>query len=82
MKIAIIPGAFFPDPGGAQVQAHNLANKLCESHCSTDVILLNKTNIIKKKYNIIYLNKLLIDIVFIFHYYLKIDLTFFFRILF
>ena len=77
MKIAIIPGAFFPDPGGAQVQAHNLANKLCESHCSTDVILLNKTNIIKKKYNIIYLNKLLIDIVFIFHYYLKIDLTFF-----
>ena len=76
MKIAIIPGAFFPDPGGAQVQAHNLANKLCESHCSTDIILLNKTNIIKKKYNIIYLNKLLINIVYIFHYYLKIDLTF------
>ena len=26
MKIAYLPGAFFPDPGGAQVQAHNLAN--------------------------------------------------------
>ena len=30
MKIAIVPGAFFPNPGGAQVQAHNLANKICE----------------------------------------------------
>ena len=28
MKIAIVPGAFFPNPGGAQVQAHNLANKI------------------------------------------------------
>ena len=76
MKIAIIPGVFFPDPGGAQVQAHNLANKLCERNCSTDIILLNKTNIIKKKYNIIYLKKILINTVFIFHYYLNIDLTF------
>lgn len=30
MRIAIVPGAFFPDPGGAQVQAHNLSNFLCE----------------------------------------------------
>ena len=48
MKMAIIPGTFFPDPGGAQVQAHNLANKLCETGNSTDIILLNKTDIIKK----------------------------------
>ena len=57
MKIAIIPGAFFPDPGGAQVQAHNLANKLCVSNYQTDMILLNKSNIIKKKYNIIYIKQ-------------------------
>ena len=82
MKIAIIPGAFFPDPGGAQVQAHNLANELCVSNYQTDMILLNKSNIIKKKYNIIYLNKILINIIFIFHYYLRIDLTFFLQIYF
>ena len=48
MKIAIIPGAFFPNPGGAQVQAHNLANKLCETNNQADIVLLNKTNIVKK----------------------------------
>ena len=29
MKIAYLPGAFFPDPGCAQVHAHNLANIMC-----------------------------------------------------
>ena len=28
MKIAFISGVFFPLPGGAQVQTHNLANSL------------------------------------------------------
>ena len=76
MKIAIVPGAFFPDPGGAQVQAHNLANKLCEKSNKADVILFNKTNIKKKKYNIFYLNKYLVNVTYIFHYYLNIDITF------
>ena len=39
MKIAIIPGAFFPNPGGAQVQAHNLANKLCEKNNKVDILI-------------------------------------------
>lgn len=82
MKIAIIPGAFFPDPGGAQVQVHNLANKLYEKNNKTDVILFNKTNIKKKKYNIFYLNKCLINIIYIFHYYLNIDITFILKIYF
>ena len=30
MKIAYLPGTYFPDPGGAQVQVHNLANRLIE----------------------------------------------------
>ena len=60
MRVAIVPGAFFPFPGGAQVQAHNIANKLCEKKYPTDIILLNETNIIKKKYNIVYLSKILI----------------------
>ena len=79
MKIAIIPGAFFPNPGGAQVQAHNLANKLCEKNNKVDILLFNKTNIKKKKYNIFYLNKYLVNITFIFYYYLNIDITFFLK---
>ena len=37
MKIAFVSGVFFPQPGGAQVQTHNLANQLVEEgnmiHC-------------------------------------------------
>ena len=37
MKIAFVSGVFFPQPGGAQVQTHNLANQLIENgknvHC-------------------------------------------------
>ena len=49
MKIAIVPGAFFPNPGGAQVQAHNLANKICEKKHNAEMVLLDKTTIKKKK---------------------------------
>ena len=45
MNIALLPGVFFPQPGGAQVQTHNLANKLVKKGHKVDVILLNKTNI-------------------------------------
>ena len=38
MKIAIIPGVFFPQPGGAQVQTHNLANKLVQMGHDVDVL--------------------------------------------
>ena len=48
MKIALIPGVFFPQPGGAQVQTHNLANKLVQMGHEVDVILLNRTNIKNK----------------------------------
>ena len=46
MKIAYIPGVFFPNPGGAQVQVHNLANIMNKEKNDADVLLLNKTNII------------------------------------
>ena len=69
MKIAIIPGAFFPDPGGAQVQAHNLSNIFNKKKIQSDILLLNKTNIKKKNYKIKYLNKFIINLVFIFDYY-------------
>ena len=77
MSIAYLPGAYFPDPGGAQVQVHNLANIMSEDKINVDVLVLKKTNIKKTNYNIIYLNKYLINIIFIFHYYFKINLGFF-----
>jgi len=80
MKIAIIPGAFFPDPGGAQVQAHNLSNIFNKKKIQSDILLLNKTNIKKKNYKIKYLNKFIINLVFIFDYYLNINLSFLLKI--
>ena len=44
MNIALLPGIFFPQPGGAQVQTHNLANKLVRKGHKVDVLILNKTN--------------------------------------
>ena len=45
MRIAYVPGVFFPDPGGAQVQAHNLANIMNKNPIKADILLLNKSNI-------------------------------------
>jgi glycosyltransferase involved in cell wall biosynthesis len=76
MKIAYIPGTFFPSPGGAQVQIHNLANIMCEDKHQADVLLFKKTNIKNKKYKINYLNSLIINFVYLCNYYLKIDISF------
>jgi len=75
VKIAILPGAFFPDPGGAQVQAHNLANFFQKKHL-VDVFLLKKTNIIKNKYKIKYINKYIVNLTYIFKYYFNINASF------
>lgn len=74
MNIAIIPGTFFPDPGGAQVQAHNLANQLKNEKINVDIYLFKKTNIKKKKYKIFIFNKIIINFVFFLNYYLNIHL--------
>ena len=68
MKIAYLPGAFFPNPGGAQVQVHNLANVMNDNNNKADVLLLNKTNITKKRYKINYLNKFVINFLYFFDY--------------
>ena len=64
MKIAFISGVFFPIPGGAQVQIHNIANKLFKLGCDVKLLIYNKTNIKNNNYNIILLNKFLLNIVF------------------
>ena len=42
MKIAFIPSTYFPFIGGAEVQTHNLANKLIELGVEVDLIHLEK----------------------------------------
>ena len=77
MNIAFISGVFFPVPGGAQVQIHNVANKLCKLGCDVKLFIYNKTNIKNNNYKIILLNKFILNIVFVFKYYLNINLFFF-----
>jgi len=76
MKIAFVPSTYFPFIGGAEVQAHNLANKLVELGVDVDIIHLNKLFDVKYKYKFIKLNKIIINLIYYFHYYLKIDLRF------
>jgi len=76
MKIAIVSGVFFPQPGGAQVQAHNVCNKLIEKNFKVDCYLFNKTNIKNNNYHIILFNKLITSFVFFFRFYLNINFNF------
>ena len=69
MNIALLPGIFFPKPGGVQVQTHNLANKLVDKGHTVHVLLLNKTNIKNNIYKIIVLNKITLSLVFYLKYF-------------
>jgi len=48
MKIAFIPSTFLPIIGGAEIQTHNLGNKIAEEH-KVDIFLLKDALIKKKK---------------------------------
>jgi len=63
MNIAFIPGVFFPQPGGAQVQVNNFANKLIENGLKVDCLIYRKANIKNTNYNIIkckYVNRFIL----------------------
>ena len=76
MKIAFVLGTFFPEAGGAQVQAHNICNKLVENKIETECYIFNKTNIKNNNYKILLLSKFLTSVVFFFKYYLNLNLNF------
>lgn len=76
MKIAIIPGIFFPEPGGAQAQTHNLANKLREEGHEVDILLNRKTNLKNNEYKIFRLNNFIVSAVFAFQNWFNLDITF------
>lgn len=76
MKIALISGVFFPQPGGAQVQSHNFANKLVEKNYDVHCYIFRKTNIQNNEYKIIKINYFVLSTVYFFLYYLSLDLSF------
>ena len=76
MKIAFIVGTFFPQAGGAQVQAHNICNKLTEKNIDIDCYLFNKTNIKNNNYKIFLLSKFLTSLVYFFKFYLNLNINF------
>ncbi len=76
MKIAFVPSTFLPWVGGAEIQTHNTANKLVEMKNDVDIFLLDNVMIRNNNYNIIKLNKLLINIVYLSKYYLGLDLCY------
>ena len=82
MKIAFIPSTFLPDIGGAEIQAHNLANKLVEEGNQVDVYLLNKVTIKNANYKTIILNKYIISFVFLLKYYFSLNLNFLLKLYF
>lgn len=77
MKIAFILGTFFPKAGGVQVQIHNLANRLCKSGIDVKLFIYNKTDIKNNNYEIIIFKKFIFNIVFVFKYYLNVNIFFF-----
>ena len=76
MKIAFIVGTFFPQAGGAQVQAHNICNKLTEKNIDIDCYIFNKTNIKNNNYKIFLLSKFLTSLVYFFKFYLNLNVNF------
>ena len=80
MKIAFVMGVFFPQPGGVQVQIHNIANKLIEKKNHVDCFIYRKTNIKNNNYKVFIFKYFLTFFIFFFHYYLNINLNFLFKI--
>ncbi len=76
MRIAIIPGIFFPEPGGAQIQTHNLANKLVENGQHVDILYNKNINIINNNYKLKKINNFLFSIIFFLNIHFKINVKF------
>ncbi len=77
MKIAFILGTFFPKAGGVQVQIHNIANRLSKLGIGVKLFIYNETDIRNNNYEIIIFEKLILNIVFFFKYYLNLNIFFF-----
>ena len=82
MKIAFIPSTFLPNIGGAEIQAHNLANSLIKEKNEVEIFLLNNVSIENANYKIVKLNKFFISFVFLMKYYFYLNFSFLLRLYF
>ena len=80
MKIAIVAGTFFPQVGGAQVQIHNVCNKLVDNNIQTDCYILNKTNIKNNIYKINIFNKFILTLVYFFKFKFGLNVNFLLKV--
>jgi len=80
MKIAIVAGTFFPRVGGAQVQIHNVCNKLVDNNIQTDCYILNKTNIKNNNYKINIFNKFILTLVYFFKFKFRLNINFLLKV--
>ncbi len=76
MKIAFVQGIYFPSPGGAQIQGHNLANMLQENDVEVDVYLFRKTNVRNNFYDIKYFNYYVTSFLYLFFLIFNHELVF------
>ena len=72
-KIAFIPGVFFPDYGGAQIQCHNIAKRLVELGFDIHMLTYKNSKITNNKYLISTLNVFILKFVFILKYYFNLN---------
>ena len=72
-KIAFIPGVFFPDYGGAQIQCHNIANRLVELGFDIHMFTYKNSKITNNKYSISTFNIFILKFVFILNYYFSFN---------
>ena len=79
LKIAFVPSTFLPIVGGAEIQTHNLANLLSKKGVIIDIWNTKKASYKKKKYNLCFFNKLILNTTYVLRYYFKIKISFFLK---
>ena len=77
MKIAFILGTFFQKLEAFKFKSIILLINFLKLGIGVKLFIYNKTDIRNNKYEIIVLEKLLINIVFVFKYYLNLNIFFF-----
>ena len=82
MKIAFIPSTFLPIYSGAEIQSHNIANRLSEKNYKIEVWNSYIPKIKNNKYNLKKFNNLFVNLIFFCNYYLNLNLKFFLKVYF
>lgn len=82
MRIAYIPSTFLPIYSGAEIQSHNIANRLSEKNFKIEVWNSYIPKIKNNKYNLKKFNNLFVNLIFFCNYYLNLNTKFFLKVYF